>query len=180
LLQLFDEGRLTDSLGHKVDFKNTIIIMTSNIGAREISKGGGIGFAKTDKKQSFEDMKKLVMSEVKKAFRPEFINRIDEIIVFHQLDENHISQIIDLQIEEIRKRLEERNLDIELTVAAKEFLIKKGYDTTYGARPLKRAIQKYIEDPLALDLLEGIFDDAKKIIADYLENEDKLVFKKSI
>jgi len=180
LLQVFDDGKLTDSLGHKIDFRNTIIIMTSNIGAREITKGGGLGFAKTDEKQSFEDMKKFVMSEVKKFFRPEFVNRIDEIIVFHQLLEEHISAIIDIQINDIRKRLEAKNLDLELTPQAKDFIIKKGYDQIYGARPLKRALQKYIEDPLSLDLLEGLFDKAKKIMVDKSETEDKLVFKKSI
>ena len=179
LLQMFDDGALTDSLGHKIDFKNTIIIMTSNIGAREITKGGGIGFAKTDKQQSFEDMKKLVMSEVRKVFRPEFINRVDEIVVFHQLAEEHIGKIVDIQIAEIRKRLEEKNLDIELSESARKFLVEKGYDPAYGARPLKRALLRYVEDPLALDLLEGLFDNTRKIIAEKSELEDKLTFKKA-
>ncbi|HPN30831.1 MAG TPA: ATP-dependent Clp protease ATP-binding subunit [bacterium] len=178
LLQVFDDGKLTDSLGHKVDFRNTIIIMTSNIGAREITKGGGMGFAKTNAEQSFEDMKKMVMSEVKKLFRPEFVNRVDEIIVFQQLTENDISKIVDLQMNEIKKRLEEKNLDIELDDGAKQFLIKRGYDQNYGARPLKRAIQKYIEDPLSMDLLEGIFDNAKKILVTKNAIEDNLSFSK--
>ncbi|HPG31604.1 MAG TPA: AAA family ATPase [bacterium] len=152
--------------------------MTSNIGAREITKGGGMGFAKTNAEQSFEDMKKMVMSEVKKLFRPEFVNRVDEIIVFQQLTENDISKIVDLQMNEIKKRLEEKNLDIELDDGAKQFLIKRGYDQNYGARPLKRAIQKYIEDPLSMDLLEGIFDNAKKILVTKNAIEDNLSFSK--
>jgi ATP-dependent Clp protease ATP-binding subunit ClpC len=155
LLQLFDEGQLTDSLGHKVDFRNTIIIMTSNIGAKKITKsGGGLGFAKMDEEQSFEDMKKVVMSEVKKLFKPEFVNRIDETIVFHQLN--------------------------ELMESAREFLVKEGFDPDYGARPLKRAIQRYIEDPLALELLEGVFKTTKKIGVEKADEEKKLVFKKLI
>jgi ATP-dependent Clp protease ATP-binding subunit ClpC len=149
LLQVLDDGRLTDSLGHVVDFKNTILIMTSNLGTNLIGKRVSPGFLTESADESYERMKERVLDELKRAFRPEFINRIDELIVFHPLSEAHIKGIIRLMIDRVNKQLEEKAIRIELTADAEELLLRKGYDATYGARQLRRTIQKHIEDPLA-------------------------------
>lgn len=156
LLQVLEDGRLTDSKGRTVDFRNTLIIMTSNVGADLIKKNSTLGFtAAQDAGRDYGNMKDKVMGELKKSFRPEFLNRIDEIIVFHSLDENHIGEIVTLMAEELRKRLREQEVDFVLTDAAKAFLAKEGYDPAFGARPLRRAIQKHIEDRLSEELLRG-------------------------
>ncbi|MGF7035836.1 ATP-dependent Clp protease ATP-binding subunit ClpC [Paenibacillus mucilaginosus] len=156
LLQVLEDGRLTDSKGRTVDFRNTLIIMTSNVGADVIKKNSTLGFTATiDAGKEYGNMKDKVMGELKKSFRPEFLNRIDEIIVFHSLDEAHIGQIVSLMAEELRKRLKEQEVDFVLTDAAKAFLAKEGYDPSFGARPLRRAIQKHIEDRLSEELLRG-------------------------
>ncbi|MCZ8523802.1 MULTISPECIES: ATP-dependent protease ATP-binding subunit ClpC [Paenibacillus] len=156
LLQVLEDGRLTDSKGRTVDFRNTLIIMTSNVGADVIKKNSTLGFTATiDAGKEYGNMKDKVMGELKKSFRPEFLNRIDEIIVFHSLDEGHIGQIVSLMAEELRKRLKEQEVDFILTDSAKAFLAKEGYDPTFGARPLRRAIQKHIEDRLSEELLRG-------------------------
>jgi len=151
LLQILEDGRLTDSQGRTVDFRHAIIIMTSNIGASEIARNTPLGFSVTDEEtgMTYEDMKDRVMGELKKVFRPEFLNRIDEVIVFHKLQKEEIKQIIDLLLQRIRKSLAERELQLDLSEEAKELLVDKGWDPAMGARPLRRAIQRYIEDPLA-------------------------------
>ncbi|MCL6632889.1 MAG: ATP-dependent Clp protease ATP-binding subunit, partial [Alicyclobacillus herbarius] len=154
LLQVLDDGRLTDGKGRTVDFRNTVIIMTSNVGAEMIRKGGTLGF-KPDTAHEYQGMKDKVMDELKRTFRPEFLNRIDEIIVFHPLDEAQISRIVDLMVRDLQKRLQEQEIEFTLTDAAKQFLAKEGFDPQYGARPLKRAIQRHIEDKLSEALLSG-------------------------
>src|SRR6059036_359197 len=150
LLQILEDGKLTDSQGRKVDFRNTIVIMTSNIGASQISKNMTLGFTVGDESGlTYDEMKGRVMGELKKVFRPELLNRIDEIIVFHKLEKEEIKQIVDLLLRRIRESLAERDLQLELTEGAEDFLVEKGWDPSMGARPLRRAIQRYIEDPLA-------------------------------
>ncbi|HSL64334.1 MAG TPA: ATP-dependent Clp protease ATP-binding subunit, partial [Gaiellaceae bacterium] len=150
LLQILEDGKLTDAQGRKVDFRNTIVIMTSNIGASQISKNVSLGFSRGDESGlSYEDMKSRVMGELKKVFRPELLNRIDEIIVFHKLEKHEILQIVDLLMKRVREQMETHGVAIELTDEAKELLVEKGYDPAMGARPLRRAIQHLIEDPLA-------------------------------
>ncbi|WP_438435345.1 ATP-dependent protease ATP-binding subunit ClpC [Gorillibacterium sp. sgz500922] len=156
LLQVLEDGRLTDSKGRTVDFRNTLIIMTSNVGAETIKRNSTLGFtASNDNSREYTNMKDKVMGELKKSFRPEFLNRIDEIIVFHNLEEAHIQEIVSLMAEDLRKRLKEHDVDFVLTEEAKQFLAKEGYDPAFGARPLRRAIQKHIEDRLSEELLKG-------------------------
>jgi ATP-dependent Clp protease ATP-binding subunit ClpC len=156
LLQVLEDGRLTDSKGRVVDFRNTLIILTSNVGAQAIKKNSTLGFtAVQDAGADYTNMKGKVMDELKKSFRPEFLNRIDEIIVFHSLEEKHIAEIVTLMSDELRKRLREYDVDFELTEGGKAFLAKEGYDPAFGARPLRRAIQKHIEDRLSEELLKG-------------------------
>jgi ATP-dependent Clp protease ATP-binding subunit ClpC len=154
LLQILEDGRLTDSQGRTVDFRNAIVIMTSNIGASEISKNTSIGFTVSDETgMSYDDMKNRIMSDLKKVFRPEFLNRIDEVIVFHKLAKDEVKEIIDLMINRVRVQVAEHELQLELTDEAKDLLVEKGWDPSMGARPLRRAIQRYIEDPLADEVL---------------------------
>jgi len=179
LLQILDDGRLTDGHGRTVDFKNTIVIMTSNTGVELIKRDMGIGFAPQKdeakaRKRSYEQMKEKVMDAVKKTFRPEFINRIDEIIVFHELTEEQLRSIVDLMVKDLQKRLTDRKLEVELTEEAKLWLAKEGFDPVYGARPLRRAIERYVENPLSTKLLRGEFSPGDTIIVDY--GEDGLVF----
>jgi len=158
LLQIMDDGRLTDSQGREVDFKNTIVVMTSNIGGNLINKSKKtMGFVSQDADKDYQEMKSLVLEEVKKTFRPEFLNRIDEVIVFHPLNRDHIEKIVDILVSDVHKRLESKGMTLKLTKEAKNFLIEKGYDPVFGARPLRRAIQQYLEDPLAEELLRGKF-----------------------
>ncbi|KRE93872.1 ATP-dependent Clp protease ATP-binding subunit ClpC [Paenibacillus sp. Soil766] len=177
LLQVLEDGRLTDSKGRTVDFRNTLIIMTSNVGADMIKKNSSLGFtAALDAGKDYSNMKDKVMGELKKSFRPEFLNRIDEIIVFHSLDEAHIAQIVSLMADDLRKRLKEQEVDFLLTDKAKMFLAKEGFDPTYGARPLRRAIQKHIEDRLSEELLRGNISKGDSLTID--ENEGELVVLK--
>ncbi len=179
LLQIADEGRLTDSQGRNVDFRNVILIMTSNIGGEIINKSkNALGFEiQQNDTMKYQDMKKTVMNEVKNVFRPEFLNRLDDIIVFHQLNREHISSIIDILLSDLSIRLNEKDLSLELSKNAREYLIDKGFDPIYGARPLKRAIQRNIEDPLAEELLANKFrqGDVIKII---LNKTDGIKFVK--
>ena len=163
LLQVLDDGRLTDSLGHVVDFKNTILIMTSNLGTQLIGKRLSPGFLAESSDDTYERMRERVLEELKRGFRPEFVNRIDEVIVFHSLSEAHIKGIVGLMIERVNKQLEERSLRIELTEEAEALLIRKGYDQIYGARQLRRTIQKHIEDPLAEAIVGGRIQDGVQI-----------------
>jgi ATP-dependent Clp protease ATP-binding subunit ClpC len=154
LLQILEDGRLTDAQGRTVDFRNAIVIMTSNVGAAEIAKNTGIGFTVGDETGvTYEDMKIRIMGELKKVFRPEFLNRIDEVIVFHKLTKEEITEIVELLLKRIRESLAERELSLNLSGEAADFLVEKGWDPAMGARPLRRAIQRYIEDPLADEVL---------------------------
>ena len=149
LLQVLEDGRLTDSFGRKVDFRNAVLIMTSNLGAELLKKQGSIGFAPTKEEVTFEKMKGQLLEEVKRTFKPEFLNRIDEVIVFHPLSQENLVKIVELEISMVKERLREQGIDIELDQSAKELLVEKGFDQVYGARPLKRVIQRLLEDPLA-------------------------------
>ncbi len=154
LLQIMDDGRVTDSLGHRVNFKNTILIMTSNVGARLITREGAMGFgSRDDQAKNYSQMKSVVMEEVKKTFNPEFLNRIDEITVFHSLNAEHAKLILGVMLGRVSKKLQQQGLSIELTEKARDFLVAKGFDQHYGARPLHRTIQRYLEDPLAEAIL---------------------------
>jgi ATP-dependent Clp protease ATP-binding subunit ClpC len=175
LLQVLEEGQLSDHLGHTVDFRNTVIIMTSNVGSKEIHKGASLGFMVTDDRNNFLDLKDKAMSALHKVFNPEFLNRIDEVVVFHPLKKEHIGQIIDLMLEESNETLKEKKMTFEITVAARNFLIEKGYDEKYGARPLRRTIQREIEDPLSNEILKGVFKGGSHIIIDGEDN--KIVFR---
>jgi ATP-dependent Clp protease ATP-binding subunit ClpC len=163
LLQVLDEGHITDGLGRKVDFKNTVLIMTSNVGAREIKKSGGYGFTTPGGDSDYEGMKSKILEEVKRVFNPEFLNRVDETIVFRQLLKQDMVKIIDLVIEDTLAKASERNLKIEMTKGAKEHIAEIGFDPVFGARPLKRTIQKHIEDPIAEELLKGTIRDGNTI-----------------
>jgi ATP-dependent Clp protease ATP-binding subunit ClpC len=155
LLQMLDDGQLTDSFGRRVDFRNTVVIMTSNMGTREAKAGKTLGFQKMDAKTDYEGMKGRIMEELKRSFNPELINRIDETIIFHSLTKEDILQIIGILLKDVDKRLKDKNMVIKLTESARQFLADKGYDPNFGARPLKRAIQRYLEDPLAEELLKA-------------------------
>ena len=157
LLQMLEEGRLTDSFGRKVDFKNTIIIMTSNIGAEMLKRQGSIGFKSQAEDVTYQAMKERLLDEVKKAFKPEFLNRVDDIIVFRSLTKEDLFRIVELEIKDVESRLKDQNIEIELTQEAKEFLIEKGFDRNFGARPLKRTIQRFLEDPMAEEIIRGTF-----------------------
>ncbi len=176
LLQVLDDGTLTDSLGRKVDFRNTIIIMTSNIGTRDIKNIATFGFGDEQKKDSYEKMKDTVEDAMKKLFNPEFLNRIDDTIVFRKLDKEDIMQIIGIEIKDLYKNLEDNKMDLLLDKSAKEFLVNRGYDEKFGARPLRRAIQRYVEDPLAEEILRGSFKEGTRIVAKHVEGADDLVF----
>ena len=181
LLQVLDEGSLTDNLGHKVSFKNCVIIMTSNVGARQITnKGNSLGFtASATEEQQHAEMRQHVMDEVKKTFNPEFINRIDEIVVFHSLGKKHIGQILDLLLSKVEAKLTERQLTLKLTQEAKEFLIAEGYDEKYGARPLLRTVQRLLEDPLAENILVQQYPAGTQIIVDLEKENHKLGFSRA-
>ncbi|WHY77715.1 ATP-dependent protease ATP-binding subunit ClpC [Neobacillus sp. WH10] len=171
LLQVLEDGRLTDSKGRTVDFRNTVLIMTSNVGAEALKRNKYVGFNIQDGEQDYKDMKGKVMEELKKAFRPEFLNRIDEIIVFHALERKHLNEIVTLLSDQLIKRLKEQNISLELTEAAKEKISQEGYDPEYGARPLRRAIQKHIEDRLSEELLKGTLLTGQHAIIDVNNGE---------
>jgi len=176
LLQVLDDGMLTDSLGRKVDFKNTIIIMTSNIGARDIKSIGSFGFGEEKSGDKHESMKNTLEDAMKKLFNPEFLNRVDETIVFRSLDKKDILKIIDIELRDLMENIAEHKMEIKLDKSARNFLVEKGYDEKFGARPLRRAIQKYLEDPLAEEILRGSFEEGTKIIAKFVKNTDELIF----
>ena len=182
LLQILEDGRLTDGKGKTVDFKNTLIIMTSNVGASTIKKQKALGFAiggsEKEKETEYEKMKDNVMEELKRSFRPEFLNRIDDIIVFHQLEEKDLRQIVKLMLNDVSTRLKNQNININFDDNAEDFLAKKGFDTTYGARPLRRAITKAVEDKLSEEILKGNVKINDEV--DVSVEEEDLVFKKNI
>jgi len=168
-LQVLDDGILTDGLGRRVDFRNTIIIMTSNIGVRDLKDfGSGIGFSTQTRKEN-EDavMKDTIHRALKKTFSPEFLNRLDDVIIFNSLGREHIHKIIDISLAKLFSRVEEMGYKIELTEKAKDFLADKGFDPKFGARPLNRAIQKYLEDQIAEEILKGNVNEGETLIADY-------------
>lgn len=174
LLQVFEEGRLTDSLGRKIDFRNTIVLMTSNVGADMLRKQGALGFVSPREEVSHDDMRNRLLDEVKKVFKPEFLNRIDEIIVFKSLNREHLKQIVRLEIQDVLSRLKEREVGVELSEPSLELIIEKGFDPVYGARPLKRTIQRLLEDPLAEAIISGQFKEGTKVKVE--REEDRLSF----
>src|SRR6056297_2682570 len=177
LLQILDDGALTDSHGRKVDFKNTVIIMTSNVGANYIKKQSQLGFAaEEDEAAEYDNMKDNVMTRLRKTFRPEFLNRLDETIVFHSLNKEHISKIIEIMIRELQDRLDQKDIKIEISKKAKSKLVDEGYDAEFGARPLRRAIQRLVENKLSEHILSGDIGEGDKVNVD--QKEDKLVFNK--
>ncbi|HEY3406965.1 MAG TPA: ATP-dependent Clp protease ATP-binding subunit, partial [Propionicimonas sp.] len=177
LLQILDEGRLTDAQGRVVDFKNTVIVMTTNLGTRDISKAVNLGFSQnSDEAGSYEKMKAKVSDELKQHFRPEFLNRVDEIVVFHQLTSEDIEHIVDLMVSEIENRLRDRDMGIELTAAAKSLIAKRGFDPVLGARPLRRAIQRDIEDILAEKILFGDVHSGEIVVVDVAPEGSELAF----
>ena len=180
LLQVLDEGFLTDSLGRKVDFRNTIIIMTSNIGSRQLKEfGSGVGFG-TSAKTANSDLssKGVIENALKRFFSPEFLNRIDDVIVFNSLEKEDITKILELSLAELVTRIDQIGFKIKLSKAAKEYLAEKGFDSDFGARPLNRAIQKYLEDPLAEEILKSDIKDGDIIAVDFDKKKDELTFKK--
>ena len=178
LLQVLDDGQLTDGLGRKVDFKNTLIIMTSNIGVRQLKDfGAGVGFSTMTKTINAEDSNRGVIEKaLKRTFSPEFLNRIDDVVIFNSLEESHIAMIIDIIMKDVLKRLNNLGFTMELTAAAKKYIAEKGYDQQFGARPLHRAIQKYLEDPLAEEILNHRIKAGDTVTADFNETEQKIVF----
>jgi len=176
LLQVLDDGMLTDSMGRRVDFKNTIIIMTSNIGSRQLKDfGEGIGFSTSAKKSSRSNFARgVIESALKKTFAPEFLNRIDDVIIFESLEIEDIHKIIEIELKHVFKRVEELGLSIELTEQAKDYIVEKGWDVQFGARPLKRAIQKYLEDPLAEEIIKTKLEPGTRIIVDYNKDSDEI------
>ncbi len=169
LLQVMEEGRLTDSFGRNVDFRNTILIMTTNAGAEAIKNEAAFGFQKPDEDASYDSMKQRVQEQIEKVFRPEFLNRVDDIIVFRHLTTKDLGDVVELELGKVRKRLDERGLKLNLTEGAKQFLIKKGSNTDFGARPLRRAIENFVEDPLSEELLKGEFQGKDTIVIDVKE-----------
>lgn len=175
LLQVLEDGRLTDSKGRTVDFRNTVLIMTSNVGASYLKQTGPLGFTQPSSDDSYKAMKDRVMEALKKSFRPEFLNRIDETIVFHALEKEHIKEIVNLMLKDLEKRLKENELMLEVKESAKQIIAKEGFDPSYGARPLRRAIQKLVEDPLAEEMLKGTYKSGTTVVVD-AEN-DQIVLK---
>lgn len=174
LLQVLDDGHLTDGLGRKVNFRNTILIMTSNIGTRDLEKGRGLGFQPDDPSVSYDKLKERVIEETKKVFNPEFMNRLDEVVVFHKLGRKEIDQIIELMLQELEERMSEKKLTLSLTTPAKELIAEKGFDPAYGARPLRRTIQKLLEDPLSEEIIKGRIEEGQDIKVS--RRGDELVF----
>jgi ATP-dependent Clp protease ATP-binding subunit ClpC len=172
LLQIMEEGRLTDSFGRHVDFKNSILIMTSNIGADRITNQSEFGFGKRDENVSYEKMKQVLQTEVEHYFRPEFINRVDELVVFHKLTHEDLITIVDLEVGKVSKRVAEQGYQLVLDQAAKDFLIENGTDEKFGARPLRRAIENKLEDPLSEAILRGEYKGHKRILVTTKPNEE--------
>src|SRR5438309_2301903 len=175
LLQILEEGKITDSLGRKIDFRNTIIIMTSNVGAELLKKQTTLGFGAPREGHDYDSMREKILDETKRVFKPEFLNRLDEIIVFHSLEKSHLLQIVDLEVEKVKVRLKAKEVEIILDNLAHEFVIEKGYDPNYGARPMRRAVERYLEDPLAEEILRGNVKAGVKVAVS--AKDGKLVFE---
>ena len=178
LLQLLDDGQITDSLGRKVSFKNTVVIMTSNIASTEIRGMSGFGFGATTDDANYESIRDKVMTEVKRFFRPEFLNRVDEVLVFRPLDRKQMEEIVEIQLRDLSERLKQHRLMVELTPNAKELLVQEGFDPQFGARPIKRALRRLLEDPLAEELLRGRFKESAVVLVD--RDGDRLVFAEKV
>jgi ATP-dependent Clp protease ATP-binding subunit ClpC len=174
LLQILEEGKVTDSLGRKIDFRNTIIIMTSNVGAELIRRQTSLGFGALQNEEDYDNMKSKIMEEAKRVFKPEFLNRLDDIIVFHTLGKPDLLQIVDLEIRKVLNRVRNKEVEMELDVNAKELLIEKGFDPAYGARPMRRAVERYLEDPFAEEILRGNIKAGDKVLVG--REGEKLVF----
>jgi ATP-dependent Clp protease ATP-binding subunit ClpC len=175
MLQILEDGRLTDSMGRAVDFRNTVVIMTSNLGAREIGVEKNLGFTPESVETSYTGMTGKIQAELKKAFNPEFLNRVDDIIFFHPLEKAQIEKIVEIQLLEVQNRLSEKKITLTLDQSAREFLIEKGYDKVYGARQMKRTIQKYVEDSLAEEILRGHVAEGQTVLLK--SAGDKLAFE---
>jgi ATP-dependent Clp protease ATP-binding subunit ClpC len=174
LLQILEEGKLTDSMGRIVNFRNTIILMTSNVGSDTLKKSATLGFAPITDESSYERARERVLEEAKKMFRPEFLNRLDDLIVFRSFTKADLIQILSLEAEKVLARLRKKNLKLELDEKAKEFLVEKGYDPQYGARPMRRAVERFFEDPLAEEILKGVLHEGELI--QVTADKDKLLF----
>jgi ATP-dependent Clp protease ATP-binding subunit ClpC len=177
LLQILDDGRLTDGQGRIVDFRNTVLIMTSNLGTEYVLKSGTLGFLQRSGNDDEREAHDKIEKALKSTFRPEFLNRIDEIITFSPLSREQMRQIVDLQLKEIQERLSEHNLTVELTPEARDWLADEGYDAAFGARPLRRALQKHIESPLSVSLLSGEFQPGNTVIVSVDQESNTLVFR---
>ena len=177
LLQVLDEGHLTDNYGRVIDFKNTVLIMTSNLGARDISKGGGLGFQQSDPKSNYDIIQGKVKEEIERAFNPEFLNRVDDTIVFHPLSKAEIGEIVQILLKDVQARLADEEMRLDLTAGAVEFLVERGYDEKFGARPLKRAIQRFLEDPLSEKILMAEFSAGDEIEVDVDEDGEALTLR---
>jgi ATP-dependent Clp protease ATP-binding subunit ClpC len=175
LLQILEEGKLTDSFGRSVDFRNTIILMTSNVGSESLRKQTTIGFTPASEQFTYDRMKEKILDEAKRAFRPEFMNRLDDVIVFRALTKTDLVTILDLEVAKVLERLKHKKIRLVLDPAAKDFLTEKGYDPQYGARPMRRAVERYLEDPLAEQIIKGSFHEEAPILVGLAE--DKLVFR---
>ena len=169
-----EDGHLTDSFGRRVDFRNAVLIMTSNVGADLVRKQGNLGFTTKPDALNYENMRTKLLDEVKRVFRPEFLNRVDDLIVFHPLLKDDLCKIIDIELSHLHKRLEKLGYELEVTDTAKDYIIEKGWDAQFGARPLKRAIQKYIEDVLAEEIIKNVLQAGDRIYVDHEEGKDDM------
>ena len=177
LLQILEEGKLTDNVGRVVNFRNTIVLMTSNVGSDIIKKQGTLGFSPISDEASYEKMRERILDEAKKTFRPEFLNRLDDMIVFRSFTKPDLIQILDLEVNKVLERLRHKNLRLELDEKAKDFLVEKGYDPQYGARPMRRSVERFLEDPLAEEILKGNLHEGEPITV--TAENDKLVFNQT-
>jgi ATP-dependent Clp protease ATP-binding subunit ClpC len=177
LLQILEEGKLTDNVGRVVNFRNTIILMTSNVGSDTIKKQSTLGFSPITDESSYEKMREKILDESKKIFRPEFLNRLDDLIVFRSLTKPDLIEILNLEVSKVLERLKSKNIVLELDEKAKDFLVEKGYDPQYGARPMRRAVERFLEDPLAEEILRGHLHEGEPI--QVTTDKDKLVFNQT-
>jgi ATP-dependent Clp protease ATP-binding subunit ClpC len=174
LLQILEEGKLTDNVGRVVNFRNTVILMTSNVGAELIKKGSSLGFSPIKDEGSYEKMREKILDEAKRLFRPEFLNRLDDIIVFRSLTKPDLVEILDLEIKKVMERVKAKNITLVLDEKAKDFLVEKGYDPAFGARPMRRAVERHLEDPLAEEILKGNLHEGEPVKVTV--EKDKLLF----
>ncbi|NLJ46891.1 MAG: ATP-dependent Clp protease ATP-binding subunit, partial [Treponema sp.] len=174
LLQLLEEGELRDNLGHTVSFRSCVIVMTSNAGTRDIARGKRLGFHSEDPRFDLESVREAALSELKKQFNPEFLNRVDEVVVFHPLSREQAGAVLDLMIADLKRRLAEKGLDLEIRKPARDWLVEKGYDATYGARPMRRLITRTLEDPIAADLIAGKYSPGQTVLVE-LKGEQVVV-----